>query len=52
MTKYVNIALEDEVLNKIEKQRSNISLDKCIVDKLKEPIILSVIRIPPGGEVL
>lgn len=37
MTKYVNLAIDDELL-KIEKQRDNIALDKFIVDKLKERI--------------
>ena len=38
MTKYVNLAIDDELFNKIEKQRGNIALDKLIVDKLKERI--------------
>ena len=38
MTKYVNLAIDDELFNKIEKQRGNIALDKFIVDKLKERI--------------
>ena len=38
MTKYVNLAIDDELFNKIEKQRGNIALDKFIVDKLKKRI--------------
>ena len=38
MTKYISLAIEDELFNKIEKQRGNIALDKFIVDKLKERI--------------
>jgi hypothetical protein len=38
MTKYVNLAIDDELFNKIEKQRGNIALDRFIVNKLKERI--------------
>jgi|GEM_PF-3029798 hypothetical protein len=38
MTTCLNIAIEDELLDKIEKQHGNISLEKFIVAKLKERI--------------
>ena len=38
MAKFVNLAIDDELFNKIEKQRGNIALDKFIVNKLKERI--------------
>jgi hypothetical protein len=37
MTNYVNISIENELLDKINKLRGDILLNKFIEDRLKEP---------------